>query len=62
MTRNENSNNLWFVSKFSLRIIAAVEVTYPSSVSTRDTTTKRLKVQISYSDMWAADIFYYKTC
>ena len=23
---------------------------------------KRLKVQISHSDMWAIDAFYYKTC
>ena len=23
---------------------------------------KRLKVQIIHSDMWVADVFYYKTC
>ena len=26
------------------------------------TAAKRLKVQISNSDMWAADVFYHKTC
>ena len=26
------------------------------------TAAKLLKVQISYSDTWAADAFYYKTC
>ena len=26
------------------------------------TAAKRLKVKISHSDMWAADVFYYKTC
>ena len=26
------------------------------------TAAKRLKVQISHSDMWAVDVFYYKTC
>ena len=26
------------------------------------TAAKSLKVQISHSDMWAADVFYYKTC
>ena len=25
------------------------------------TGAKNLKVQISYSDIWAADVFYYKT-
>ena len=24
--------------------------------------SKRLKVQISHSDMWTVDVFYYKTC
>ena len=26
------------------------------------TAAKRLKVQVSHSDMWATAIFYYKTC
>ena len=26
------------------------------------TAAKRLKVQISHCDMWAADVFYYKIC
>ena len=33
-----------------------------SNDSWLQTAAKYLKVQLSHSDMWAADIFYYKTC